>query len=64
MIQRFLERRYRGKNLKEYLKEEKNLASAYRRLRTAGFTSSASLKVLKRFTQVSEDWEEPPEPDL
>jgi len=64
LIQRFLERRYRGKNLREHLREEKNLASAYRRLRTAGFTSSGSLKVLKRFASLAEDWEEPPESDV
>jgi regulatory protein len=64
LIERFLERRYRGKNLKEHLKEQKNLASAYRRLRTAGFTSAGSLKVLKRFTRLDADWEEPPESDI
>ncbi len=49
LIQRFLERKYRGKDLAEFFKEEKNLASAYRRLRTAGFSSSGSLSVLKRY---------------
>lgn len=44
----FLQRKYRGKNLTEFLSEEKNLASAYRRLRTAGFTSGVALSVLKR----------------
>ncbi|MBV8072738.1 MAG: regulatory protein RecX [Acidobacteriaceae bacterium] len=44
----FLERKYRGKNLREFLREQKNLASAYRRLRTAGFSSSTALFVLKQ----------------
>ena len=61
LIQRFLDRKYRGKNLAEMLKEEKNLVSAYRRLRTAGFSSSGSLAVLKRYTGVVEDWSEPEE---
>jgi regulatory protein len=56
LIQRFLERKYRGKKLDEFLKEEKNLASVYRRLRTAGFSSGNSLSILKRYTQQVEDW--------
>ena len=43
----FLERKYRGKNLAEFLSQQKNLASAYRRLRTAGFSSAIALSVLK-----------------
>jgi regulatory protein len=58
LIQRFLERKYRGKKLEEFLKEEKNLASAYRRLRTAGFSSGNSLSILKRYAQQVEDWSE------
>jgi regulatory protein len=56
LIQRFLERKYRGKNLDEFLKEEKNLASAYRRLRPAGFTSGNSLSILKRYAHPVKDW--------
>ncbi len=56
LIQRFLERKYRAKNLEEFLKEEKNLASVYRRLRTAGFSSGNSLSILKRYAQKVEDW--------
>jgi regulatory protein len=56
LIQRFLERKYRGKNLKEFLKEEKNLANVYRRLRTAGFSSGNSLSILKRYAHQVEDW--------
>lgn len=59
LIERFLDRKYRGKNLPEFLKEEKNLASAYRRLRTAGFSSSGALSVLKRYAGSMEEWSEP-----
>jgi regulatory protein len=53
----FLKRKYRSKNLREFLKEEKNLASAYRRLRTGGFSTAASLKALKQYTQRAEELE-------
>ena len=49
MIQRFLERKYRGKDLGSLLSEEKDLASAYRKLRTAGFSAGNSIRVLKRY---------------
>lgn len=58
LIEQFLARKYRGKDLKEFLQEEKNLASAYRRLRTAGFTSGGSFSVLKRYARRVEEWEE------
>jgi regulatory protein len=51
LAENFLLRKYRGKDLPVFLAEEKNLASAYRRLRTGGFSSAASLKVLKRYSQ-------------
>jgi regulatory protein len=56
LIQRFLEHKYRAKNLEEFLREGKNLASVYRRLRTAGFSSGNSLAILKRYAQKVEDW--------
>ena len=58
LIAGFLERKYRGKDLRVFLEEEKNLASAYRRLRTAGYSSSNSIKVLKRFASRAEEIEE------
>ena len=57
LIQKFLNRKYRGKNLTEFLQEEKNLASAYRRLRTAGFSSHGSLTILKRYSRKTDDWD-------
>ncbi len=58
LIQNFLDRKYRGKDLKKFLQEEKNLASTYRRLRVAGFSSAASLRVLKRYSQRADGWDE------
>ena len=49
LIEAFLARRFRGKDLAVWLSEQKNLASAWRRLRYAGFSSGESLRVLKRY---------------
>jgi regulatory protein len=59
LIEQFLKRKYRNLDLHQFLKEEKNLASAYRRLRLAGFSSGTSIAVLKRYSQRVEDWSEP-----
>jgi regulatory protein len=63
LIDGYLARKYRSVNLYEFLQQDKNVASAYRRLRTAGFSSSASLAAIKRHARRAEDWEEPPELD-
>lgn len=57
LIDNFLARKYRSKDLTVFLQEEKNLASAYRKLRLAGFTSDATLAALKRHGRHSADWE-------
>jgi regulatory protein len=57
LIEAFLKRKYRGKDLGPLLKEEKNLASAFRRLRYAGFSSSESIRVLKRYASRAEEFE-------
>ncbi len=49
LIEAYLRRKYRNVVFEEFLAEPKNLASAYRRLRTAGFGSANSVRVLKRF---------------
>ncbi len=59
LAENFLRRKYRGKDLPAFLKDEKNLAAAYRRLRTGGFSSSAILAVLKRFSSRTEEFDEP-----
>jgi len=58
MIEKFLERKYRGKDLGALLKEEKHLASAFRRLRGAGFSVGNSIRVLKRYAAEAERLEE------
>lgn len=63
LIDAYLARKYRSVSLADFLKQDKNVASAYRRLRTAGFSSSGTLAALKRHSQRREDWEEPLESD-
>lgn len=58
----FLVRKYRNKDLRELMKDEKQFASAYRKLRIAGFSSSVSLSLLKRYANETAEWMEP-EPD-
>ncbi len=54
LIEDFLKRKYRGKQLGPFLAEEKNLAAAFRRLRYAGFSPSGSIRVLKRYARQPE----------
>jgi regulatory protein len=54
MIEKFLARKYRGKDLGALLKEQKKLASAYRKLRTSGFSTANSVRVLKRYAEQAE----------
>jgi regulatory protein len=61
LIAAFLQRKYRNQNLRELLQDKKNIASVYRRLRTAGFTSSGSIAALKQYASAIEEWGEPPE---
>lgn len=58
LIENFLARKYRGKNLGELLKEEKRLASAFRKLRLAGFSAGNSIRVLKRYAAQAEQLED------
>jgi regulatory protein len=65
LIEEFLRRKYRGKQLGTFFSEDKNLAAAFRRLRYAGFSAGQSIKVLKRFASQPEilDALESEEPD-
>jgi len=68
LIEDFLKRRYRGKQLGEFLSVEKNLAAAYRRLRYAEFRAGPSIRVLKQYAKQAEELEgleaeEPGEPE-
>lgn len=58
MIQAFLERKYRGKDLGALLQDQKHLASAFRKLRGAGFSTGNSIRVLKKFAAEAEQLEE------
>lgn len=58
MIETFLARKYRGKDLGALLQEQKHLASAYRKLRAAGFSVGNSIRVLKRYAAEAERLEE------
>jgi regulatory protein len=53
-VELFLERKFRGKNLAALFQDPRQLASAYRRLRTAGFAASPSIRVLKRYAAAAE----------
>ena len=63
LIEKYLQRKFRGKNLREYLSEDKHLASAFRRLRMAGFGAGSSIRVLKRYTGRAEELETMDEPE-
>ena len=63
MVEEFLARKFRNQKLSEYLKEPKHLAAAFRRLRYAGFSSTTSIRVLKRYAAQAEDLESMDEPD-
>ena len=54
LIEQFLRRKYRGKQLGTFFSEKKNLAAAFRRLRYAGFSAGQSIRVLKRFASQPE----------
>ena len=42
----------------EFLADPKNLAAAFRRLRTAGFSSGTSIKVLRKHSQMADELED------
>lgn len=56
-VEQYLRRKFRRTDLASHLAQPKNLASAYRRLRYAGFSSGVSIRVLKRFASQAEDLE-------
>jgi regulatory protein len=58
MIEDYLARKFRNRNLGEWLAIRKNMASAYRRLRAAGFGVGNSISVLKRYSEEAERLEE------
>jgi len=63
LIEQYLQRKFRGRDLGALLQEEKYLASAFRRLRTAGFSTGSAIKVLKRYAAEAGRLEELAEED-
>jgi regulatory protein len=57
LIDAYLKRKFRGKDLPSWLSEQKNLMAAFRRLRYAGFSSGNSIGVLKRYAAQAEEME-------
>jgi regulatory protein len=49
LIEAFIRRRYRNADREKLFREDKDLASAFRRLRVAGFQTSGIIRVLKQF---------------
>jgi regulatory protein len=49
LIEQYLARKFRGKDLPVYLSEPKHLMSAFRRLRLAGFSAGASIRALRKY---------------
>jgi regulatory protein len=60
-IEAYLERKFRNVNLGELLQEDKKLQSVFRRLRYAGFSAGASVRVLKRYAAQADKLEDEPE---
>lgn len=60
MVREWLRRKLRGKPLQEHLADQRNLASAYRRLRYAGFSAAASMKGLREFSSLADELEDEP----
>ena len=54
LIQEYLRRKFRRVALETFLAEPRNLASAYRRLRTAGFSAGNAIRVLKNYAAEAE----------
>lgn len=51
LVEEYLRRKYRKMPLEQALSEPKGLASAYRRLRAAGFTAATVIEVLRRLVK-------------
>lgn len=58
MIEQFLAKKFRNVDLREYLREKKQLAAAFRRLQYAGFSTSNSIRVLRRYADSADELEE------
>lgn len=55
LVEQYVKRKYRGKDLAAHFSEQKNVLSAFRRLRAAGFGPGPAIQVLKRYAQGVDD---------
>jgi regulatory protein len=58
MADLLLQKKFRGKDLHEFLADPKNVQAAFRRLRYAGYSSAITMKVLKRYTSRADEIDE------
>ncbi len=63
LIRNYIARKFRGKDLPTLLADEKNLQSAYRRLRMAGFSAGNSIRALKNYSQRADELEDSEAPE-
>jgi len=61
LIDNYIGKKFRGKDLPTFLADEKNLQSAYRKLRMAGFSGGNSIRALRKYSQRAEELEDSPE---
>lgn len=64
MVERYLERKFSGKPLAELLADRVKMAGVYRRLRTAGFSHTASVDALKKVRREAAELDEIPEENV
>lgn len=63
LVRDWIERKLRGRNIPEYLADQKHLASVYRKLRYAGFSSSATIRVLRNYSSLATELEDSEQED-
>jgi regulatory protein len=58
LIDSYIGKKFRGKDLPAFLSDEKNLQSAYRKLRMAGFSAGNSIRALRKYSQRADELED------
>jgi regulatory protein len=61
LIDNYIGKKFRGKELPTFLADEKNLQSAFRKLRMAGFSAGNSIRALRKYSQRADELEDSPE---
>lgn len=57
LIESFLARKFRNKDLPQLLQNQRELASVFRKLRYAGFSAANTIKVLRRYSREADSIE-------